>query len=181
MRQVETDAQQPILIKKGPQTVEDAINNLYAFSDAARRPQRGTARQDGTPPPSFPALPKCYGWMRVKRDTLFELDPPVWEQVNEDVDWRWAIVYEFVPATPQDLAVGPAHLDFFYAVSFTLEPYKPDNWHGGRLVDHDDICSPFTYGWSRHSIYHREAETWSWTRECVLGRINCGVRPKRLG
>ncbi|KLU92597.1 hypothetical protein MAPG_11542 [Magnaporthiopsis poae ATCC 64411] len=179
MRRVETDPERTILVKEGPQTVEDAINNLYAFSDAGRH---GTARQDGTltPPPPFPALPECYGWMRVKRDTLSELGPPVWEQVNEDVDWHWAIVYEFVPPTPQDLGVGQAHLDFFYALGFALDPYKPDNWHGGRLVDYNDICPPFTRGWSRHSVCRCEAEEWFWTRECGLYRIDRGVQTRRL-
>ncbi|EJT69370.1 hypothetical protein GGTG_12989 [Gaeumannomyces tritici R3-111a-1] len=89
----------PVAVKirdpKGPQTFEGAVSNFYAFyafSDAPRRSQYGPAGQDAKPPPPFPALPGCYGWMRVKRGSFLKLKPPVWEcgEANEDVDWHCA-------------------------------------------------------------------------------------------
>jgi len=177
-----TNPEQPILIKEGPKTLRDATDNFYAFSDTARQ-SHAPACRDGTPPPTFPTLPECYGWMRVKRDALPELDPPVcWKKVDEDFDWHWAIVYEFVPRASQDIVVGQAHLDFFHAIGFALEPYKPGNWHGGRLIDFNDLCSPFSEDWKRTAVYCREAEKWFWTRECVQGGTKGrDIRPKRSG
>lgn len=97
------DPEHPILIRKGPKTYEDAVDNLYAFSDDARHSPR---IEDGMPPPPFPPLPECYGWMRVKRHELPKLEPPIWEEVDEHVDWHWALIYELVPRAKQDLAIG---------------------------------------------------------------------------
>lgn len=120
--------------------------------------------------------------MRVKRDALPELDPPVWKTVNEDLDWHCVIVYEFVPGASPDIVVGQAHLDFFYAIGFALEAYKPDNWHGGSLIDFNDLSSPFSTDWKGTAVLRREAEKWFWTRECVRGRIKTrSIRPERLG
>ncbi|KAK3939768.1 hypothetical protein QBC46DRAFT_408948 [Diplogelasinospora grovesii] len=105
--------------------------------------------------------------MRVKRNKLPVLDPPVWEEVDQDFDWQWAIVYEFVQGTKQDMKVAQTHLDFFYATGFAMEAFKQDNWHGGRLIDMNDVCSPFAKGWYPTGIRPRVAETWFWTLEFV--------------
>jgi len=98
-------------------------------------------------------LPSIARMLRVdesQRDALPELDLPVCgKKVDEDFDWHCAIVYEFVSRASQDIVVGQAHLDFFYAIGFALEPYKPDNWQGGRLINFNDLCSP-----------HHLARTW---------------------
>lgn len=72
-------------------------------------------------------------------------------------------MHELVPGAPQDLAVGQAHLDFFYAMGFAMQGYNPDNWRGGRLVDMNDVSAPFTTGWRRPSIIPRDAKEWFWT------------------
>ena len=72
-------------------------------------------------------------------------------------------MYEPVPGAPQDFAVGQAHLDFFYAMAFAMEAYKPDNWRGGRLVDFNDVSAPFSKGWRRSAIVLRDAGVWFWT------------------
>jgi hypothetical protein len=119
---------------------------LLAFSDDCR--QQPTKHGVTAPPPSFPPVTACHGWMTVRRDTLPRIDPRIWREVDEQVDWHWAIVYDFIPAELEDVAVRQAHLDFFYAVGFTLEAYKFDNWRAGRLVDFGDVCSPLTRGWT---------------------------------
>lgn len=162
------DPKHPILIRRGPKTYEDAVDNLYAFSDDARHSPH---IEDGMPPPPFLPLPECYGWMRVKRHELPKLEPPIWEEVDEHVDWHWAIIYELVPRAKQDLAVGQSHLDFFYEVGLVLEAYKPDNWHGGRLLDYNDICSVFSRGWRRTAVRSYNAEKWSWTLDCTEATI----------
>ncbi|KAK3309283.1 uncharacterized protein B0T15DRAFT_376043, partial [Chaetomium strumarium] len=157
----------PIGPMRKPKTAGDVVANLRSFSDEARRSPPST---DSTPPPDdsiplppFPPLPACYGWTAVPRDETPYLNPPVSDLVDWEVDWHWAIVYELVPGAPQDIQVGQAHLDFFYAVGFAMEAYKPDNWRGGRLVDFNDVCSPFTIGWTRTAVVPRDAQTWFWT------------------
>ncbi|KAH9909791.1 hypothetical protein F4778DRAFT_789104 [Xylariomycetidae sp. FL2044] len=171
LRWVMSDMQANAAVKivEGPKTSRDAFRNLHAFSDEGRQSPRTSTRHQLTGPPPFPPLPACYGWMKIPRESLPRLDRPVWKEVDDDLDWHWAIVYELVPGATQDLAVGQMHLDFFYAIGFAMEAYKPDNWHGGRLVDLNDICSPFCRGWRAGSVYPREATTWFWTLDYTRG------------
>ncbi|KAI0862613.1 hypothetical protein F4860DRAFT_106724 [Xylaria cubensis] len=159
-----------VKIRQGPKSHKSAVRNLYSFSNEGRQSFQTSGRQDLADPPPFPPLPACYGWMQVQQDQLPWLDPPVWHEVD-DLDWRWAIVYEFVPKTTQDLVIAQLHLDFFYAIGFALEAYKPDNWHGGKLIDFNDICSPFSVGWSATVVRQRRASEWFWTLDFVQGLI----------
>lgn len=134
--------------------------------------------------PPVPALTECYGWTTVRRDAIPRVSPPVSDYVDADIDWHWALVYELVPGAPQDLAVGQAHLDFFYAMGFAMEAYKPDNWRGGRLVDFNDVSAPFSTGWRRSAIVSRDAGVWFWTlgfedERRVERRIVTGSRARR--
>ena len=118
--------EQSIIVKKGPKSRKDAVNNMLAFSNETRQsPQEGIA--DGliisTP---FPPLPSCYGWLRISQDELPRLDPPTRLERYEHLGCHWAIVYEYVPEKEQNLAIGQNHLDFFYTIGFALEAYKPD-------------------------------------------------------
>ncbi|KAK5637586.1 hypothetical protein RRF57_013301 [Xylaria bambusicola] len=124
---IETNLEQCVKIRKGPKTYKDAVRNLYSFSDESRRSSQPSTRQDLTDPLPFPPLPTCYGWMQIQRDQLPLLDPPVWHEVDGSLGWHWAIVFELVPGAPQDLNIGQFHLEFFYAIGFALEAYKPDN------------------------------------------------------
>lgn len=83
------------------------------------------------------------------------LKPDAWKKVDEHLDWHWATIYELVPRAKQDLAVGQQHLD---AIGFVLEPFKPDNWHGRRLIDLNDICSSFTRAWRGTAVRSYEAK-----------------------
>ncbi len=113
MAQAEADPEQTIVVRRDPKTYKDAIYNLHACSDEARRSLKTPdASRDRIPPPPFPSLPTCHGWMRIKRDDLPRLDQPVWAEVDADLDWQWALVYDFVPGAKQDVAVAQTHLDF---------------------------------------------------------------------
>lgn len=92
-------------------------------------------------------------------------------KLDEHFDWHWALVYELVPRARPDIAVGQKHLTFFNAIGLALEQYKPDNWHGCRLVDYNDISSPFSKGWQRTAVRHRKAETWFSTLEPVQDSV----------
>ncbi|KAH6972620.1 hypothetical protein EDB80DRAFT_743580 [Ilyonectria destructans] len=153
---VAAGANRTITVKKGPETAAEAIENLRAFSDEARQSSETRAKRPDRVPP-FPSLPKCYGWTTVRRDELLPI-PVV--GVVDDVDWHWAIIYEFVPRTKQDTNIGQCHLDFFHAIGFALGPYKCDNWHGGRLIDLNDIRTPYGIGWTKSLVRHRDAEKW---------------------
>ncbi|KAJ8126183.1 hypothetical protein O1611_g7455 [Lasiodiplodia mahajangana] len=139
MSNTETNPDQFVKIRKGPKTFRDAIRNLYSFSDEGRQSLKTSTRQDLTDPPPFPPLPICYGWMRIQRDRVPRLDPPVRHEVDDSLDWHWALVYEFVPGAKQDLVIGQLHLDFFYAIGFALEAYKPDNWQAGTLQEYASV------------------------------------------
>ncbi|KAI1496321.1 hypothetical protein F5X99DRAFT_422225 [Biscogniauxia marginata] len=166
MSQAESDPGQSVNIKYGPRTGQDAMRNLKAFSDEERCSSRGPDDPNLTEPPPFPPFPRCYGWMKIEKNQLPLLDPPV-REAEDDSSWYWAIIYELIPSTGQDITVGQGFLDFCYAVGFALEFFKPDNWRGGRLVDLNDICSPLSQGWRIKSVRYREAAKWFWTLDLV--------------
>ena len=171
------DSSQPIAIKNGPSTAVDAVKNLYAFSDEGRRSSpKTTIPHNSIQPVRFPPLPACYGWTIVRQDELPLLHPPVYEEVDERFDWHWAIIYEVVPKTAQNTEIGQSHLDFFYAMGFALEAYKPDNWHGGRLIDFNDICSPLSQGWCKTAVRARDAKVWFWTLDVVQAPVRKIIR-----
>ncbi|KAI1439169.1 hypothetical protein GGR50DRAFT_690523 [Xylaria sp. CBS 124048] len=159
----ETNPEQSVKVEKGPKRYNSALRNLYSFSDEGRRSSRMSTRRELTDAPPFPPLPTCYGWMKVKRSRVPQLYPPLRREMDYNLNWHWALVYELVPGATQDLAIGQLHLDFFHAVGFDMHPYKPDNWHGGRLVDYTDICSPLNTCWSAGKVRQREAKEWFWT------------------
>ncbi|KAJ9155214.1 hypothetical protein NKR23_g2126 [Pleurostoma richardsiae] len=167
MEDAKADPAQNIMITKMPASRAHAINNLRAFSDEARRSPAMAMGRQSIPLPSFPPLPACYGWTKVARNELPLLDPPLLEEVDEGFDWHWAIIYEFVPKHAHDPEVGQRHLDFFYATGFALQPYWPDNWRGGRLVDFNDACSPFSKGWRKTAVRPRDAAKWFQTSDNV--------------
>lgn len=164
------DLDRPLPILRRPKTLADIVANLRGFSDETRdSPAIPPLPEDPIRMPDFPPLPACYGWTTVHQDKIPHLIPAASDYVDDELDWHWAIVYELVPGAPQDLAVGQAHLDFFYAMRFAVQGYNPENWHGGRLIDMNDVSAPFTTGWRRPSITPRDAKTWFWTLDFENG------------
>lgn len=162
------NSNETIRIKRGPQTVNDALHNIRAFSDEYRRLEESQASEDYTNPPPFPPLPRCYGWTKVSFSAIplrrmrafLEFHP-------DDKGDLYAIIYEFVPPKEQDRSVAQVHLDFFYAVGFQVHPYKLDNWHGGRLIDQSDIWSVYQRAaWNGKYNQHKDAKVWMWTLSC---------------
>ncbi|KAG7287027.1 hypothetical protein NEMBOFW57_006527 [Staphylotrichum longicolle] len=158
------DDERPLPILRRPKTLADVVANLRGFSDEVRdSPVIPPLPEDPIRMPDFPPLPACYGWTTVHRDEIPHLVPAASDHVDGELGWHWAIVYELVPGAPQDLAVGQAHLDFFYAMGFAMQGYNPDNWRGGRLIDMNDLSASFSTGWRRPSIIPRDAKEWFWT------------------
>ncbi|KAK3689230.1 hypothetical protein B0T22DRAFT_536202 [Podospora appendiculata] len=136
------DADRPLPILRRPKTSHDIAANLRGFSDEARDSPLSTRLPDDPIP-----------------------IPPS-RTMSTRTDWHWALVYELVPGAPQDLAVGQAHLDFFYAMAFAIEAHKPDNWRGGRLVGFSDVSAPFSTGWRRSAIVLRDVGVWFSNEGC---------------
>ena len=158
------------MIKHDPETVQDALKNIRAFSDEHRRTKSEInpgAVKDPTlsPPPPFPPLPRCYGWTKLAADEIKLLPPWMSGDLHPDeLGNVFGIIYEYVPPKMQDLDIGQVHLDFFRAVGFVVHAFKPDNWHGGRLVDMSDVWSVFNREWiARNEPKKRPASEWFWT------------------
>lgn len=172
LKKTEDDPNQSILLQKDPRTRSDAVRNLRAFSEEARlSPEKP---YNARPPPPFPPLTACYGWMKMERRKVPDVSPPVGPPpgtaMDEAFDWSWVLVYEFVPAAKQDLAIGQLHLDFFFWGGFAIEPYKFENWRGGRLVDFCELstCLPFRgLQWNKYGWLPLVAETWFTYLECT--------------
>lgn len=168
---VDEDTSQRILINHGPETIRGALMNIRAFSDESRCTESQVnpgAVEDSTlsPPPPFPPLPRCYGWTKLTADEIKLL--PSWLSRDlhpDELGNVFGIVYEYIPPEMQDLDIGQIHLDFFHAVGFVVHPYKPDNWHGGRLVDISDVWSVFSRDWDGGFMRKRDAKEWFWTRD----------------
>jgi hypothetical protein len=171
MSSVDSGTKERILIDHGPQTVQGALMNIRAFSDEFRQRESQINRDadEGLnlrPPPPFPALPICYGWTKLSLDEIKLL--PSWLSRDLHPDGSgcvFGIIYEYIPAQMQDLDIGQVHLDFFYAVGFIVHPYRPDDWHGGRLIDISDVWSVFGRSWDGRDVVRRDAKEWFWTRD----------------
>ncbi len=155
---MESDNGRKVRIKYGPTSAEEARANLCAFSDEACQ----AAQQDESRvlPPEFPRVPKCFGWMKIREKEIPRVNPPVEKATDSELGWRWALVYEYVPQTDQDITTIQQHLDFFFAVGFDMAPWNPYNWHGGRLVDMNDVCSAFNKNWKQRRVCKRDARHW---------------------
>jgi hypothetical protein len=44
-------------------------------------------------------------------------------EVDNSLDWCWAVVYGIVPGATEDLVIAWAHLDFFYAIMVYLKSH----------------------------------------------------------
>ncbi|KAI1823414.1 hypothetical protein F4861DRAFT_549768 [Xylaria intraflava] len=112
-----------IKINKAPQTRKNACYNLYLLSDQGRR-HPATDWGPTDPPrddlPPFPPLPTCYGWMKLPHRRLPRLS-------------RWTSMPMEVNEPDWYLLLGDC-------------PFRPHNWHGGRLIDMNDISIPFPKG-----------------------------------
>ncbi|KAI1504588.1 hypothetical protein F5X99DRAFT_19540 [Biscogniauxia marginata] len=155
MSEVEQDPKQTVAIKYRPRTRRHAQAMIKAFSEEERYvPRTSTPNSNGLAP--FPPFPTCHGWLKLEKSQLPRLHPPV-RKKTDDIGWHWAIVYEYVASTTQDPSIAQTFFDFFYAIGFGLEPFRADNWRGGRLVDMNDIRSPFCSAWRPEVVRHYKA------------------------
>jgi hypothetical protein len=134
----------PISVNANPKTVEDAVDNLRAFSDEGRASPQ--TFEDAAQITTFPPITRCYGWLRIDSNKLprrfhkyRQLQRP---RGYREVGVHYAMVYEYVPNTGEhDADVIQAHFDFFYLAGFAVHELKHDNWLQGKLVDFCDLAS----------------------------------------
>lgn len=160
-----------IYLHPEPKTREDAIGNLYAFSDEGRRTQEFRDIPGAVQYTSIPRLRECYGWTKIRGRELHnlprDLRPPsvVIDEVSREIrrtEEYYAIVYEFFPEEqrPLDMAIVQYQLDFYWRAGFCLAIYlKPENWkHPGVLIDMADLICPWHAGWFPSNYVRRAAK-----------------------
>ena len=139
----------PIRVHANPQTQNEALNNLYAFSDEGRLAQCYPDNSKTVSIMSMPRTKKCLGWLRLSGDMLrrlpSELRAPsfkiskVQRSISSDKDYI-ALVYEYVKEGENDEAVVEDVDRFFWLAGFghTISP-SAKNWKSGVLIDLADI------------------------------------------
>lgn len=151
-----------------PKTKEDAIDNLFAFSDEGRR-EPVPEGSEILPVPRIPRMRECYGWLKISGQVLLNLDsmrPPVLtisKERREILPGKEyiAVVYEYVDEGTNDPGVVQEVLDFLWLAGFCygLSPAER-NWKRGMLVDLADIVHPGGFGWGKE-IYRRRTAAWA--------------------
>ncbi|KAK6846024.1 hypothetical protein PG987_001212 [Apiospora arundinis] len=149
-----------IQVKAKLETEEDVKRNIQAFCSQPSPPE-STSESTNTGDEyvtitDLLSLPRCYGWTTIKRESLEKLpDFHMDEYVDPDVDFHYALVYDYKPKRKTLDASMQDHLDFFYYAGFTLRPYREENWRAGTLVDMNDVASPFGPWWEWDEFRHQ--------------------------
>lgn len=158
----------PIRVKAKPQTQDDALNNLFAFSDEGRLAQSDTGSAETVPIVSMPRTRKCFGWLRLSGDMLcrlpLDLKAPsftiskIQRSMSSNMNYI-ALVYEYIEEGENEKAVVEYVDRFFWVAGFghTISP-SAQNWKEGVLVDLADIVHIGGYGWKKELYKPRTAD-----------------------
>ncbi|KAK3945400.1 hypothetical protein QBC46DRAFT_372129 [Diplogelasinospora grovesii] len=150
----------PIRVNENPKEKQDALANLFSFSDEAR--QDGVQHAKGSSlreMPPFPRMAKCYGWLDFDRQEFRKMPQRIQvDRVHIGRDIRKfsekdnsyiAIVYEYIEDGPNDPATVNEVSTFLWLAGFNYgASQRAENWKQGILVDHSDIVHPDGCGWS---------------------------------
>ncbi|OAA37387.1 hypothetical protein NOR_07086 [Metarhizium rileyi] len=166
----------PILLNPEPESKQDALANLLAFSNEARQHNMGKQSHNLLSIDEIGKIPRvrqCHGWLKVTgkelrdhwvRSSCREFEPPpiLVDKVVRSIDNAevyTAVVYEFIEETHNDHDVVHSVLDFFWRAGFShAQSPKEENWKAGVLVDWSDIASPVSYGWKLTRYGKRDAK-----------------------
>ncbi|ATY60519.1 hypothetical protein A9K55_005862 [Cordyceps militaris] len=150
----------PILVYRHPFDWVEGHENMLAFSDEWRR--KGQPDCASTPLitiTSMPRIRKCYGWIKITGDTLYQL-PSLWRpprlkiektsrQMERHMEYT-ALVYEYVEEGENDAAVIEESLNFFRDAGFSHTRISlARNWKKSVLIDMSDIIFSGGFGWKR--------------------------------
>ncbi|KAM3543663.1 hypothetical protein ARSEF1564_003423 [Beauveria bassiana] len=158
----------PILVNPHPGNWKEGYDNMLAFSDEWRR--RGLLDDCASSPveivTSMPRMRKCYGWIKIKGETLYQL-PLLWRpphlriertsrQIQSDMEYT-ALVYEYVEEGENDEAAIEESLNFFRAAGFSHTRISlARNWKKSVLIDMSDIIYAGGFGWKCWNLTARK-------------------------
>lgn len=156
----------PIYINPEPTSREDAIANLFAFSEDGgpkgwRLGVGATAAANSDSlllVSSMPRQRKCFGWLKIRGDFLQNqkgMAPPtllaednIQRQIQPDQEY-FAIVYEYIPEADNDPVAVQSQLDFYWRTGFSFTPVaNANNWKNSVLVDLSELVCPWSLGWT---------------------------------
>ncbi|KAL8296302.1 hypothetical protein RB597_005648 [Gaeumannomyces tritici] len=177
-----------------PRDGVEAVENLYAFSQEARKKPRIPVDIDITcTVNSMPRTRKCFGWLKLSGEYFNEaaqrkVKPPILQVgkyrrgPTDAAREYFAIVYEYIEAEQGDddadfvdLIEIQASMEFLWTVGFEFyDTTILDNWKRSVLIDLSDIIFPLGYGRHRHRHYPANAKSLRKQGE-VIGN------PRRLG
>lgn len=167
---VEKVGSPPILINPNPKTEQDALQNLFMFSQEGR--EAGLSKIDFEPMviSRIPRIRECYGWVKINRSTLNTWPRNARPQsmiieklirtVSPDKD-HIAILYEYIDETENgnNSAVVEEVTDFLWRAGFGYTAASlARNWKNGVLIDYSDIVHVGGYGWHHKYYGSRKAD-----------------------
>ena len=147
-----------------PKSKQDAIDNLYSFSEEGRSYQH--EQPTTTIPSSQPRFRECYGWLTISGRDLYalprRLHPPDAfidrRKLSLSYEEYYAILYEYVPDGPIDYGLMQSQLNLLWLAGFcVVTPYE-DNWVGGLLIDLADLFYPWHSNWIDRRYKKHNAE-----------------------
>lgn len=148
----------PIVILDKPTTRDEAIWNLFAFSDEGRRKPLPRDDPKHISVTSIPQIRKCHGWLKISGQRLQDLGPElapprlVLDGIVREIKppyGYFGIVYEYIDSGKNDTCVVQEGMDFFWRTGFAFaRTLKEKNWERGVLVDMSEIICPWQLGWT---------------------------------
>lgn len=151
-----------------PESLQDAIKNLHAFSEEGRARQRYKGRQGAVQYNTVPPMRRCHGWTKIRTEQLAGLPRGLGapaltiNRVRRSLapGEYYAIIYDYVPdyGCPMVPHIVQAQLDLFRLAGFCMAPPRPVNWGGsGILLDMADLVCPWHLGWDLRLYGKRHA------------------------
>ncbi|POR32212.1 Uncharacterized protein TPAR_07593 [Tolypocladium paradoxum] len=153
------DRSTPIVVSANPETKDEALANLLAFSDEGSQMSAPAEGDEAEAISSTPRMTKCHGWLKLSGQVFLQMPPrmraptvqvdKITRNMSPDKEYI-AIVYEYV----DDVANHPRVVEevdrFLWLVGFShADSPAAKNWRSSVLVDHSDIVHPRGFGWSR--------------------------------
>ncbi|KAF5619782.1 hypothetical protein F52700_11610 [Fusarium sp. NRRL 52700] len=143
LQMLETAVQQattPIMVNASPRTKDEALANLYGFSNEGRQMNTSAQGAHLEEIVTIPRIRKCYGWIEVSghilQDLPKDLRPPVLQ-----------LVYEYVEEGENHPDVVEQVDKFLWLAGFSHSSSPAArNWKSGVLVDLSDIIHAGGYG-----------------------------------
>lgn len=128
----------PIRVRAKPTDRNQALINLYAFSNEGRRDQLLRDISGCIEVSTMPRTRRCFGWLKISGREVggdkYSRPMVMVEKLRREIDLDQeytAIVYEFIPKGENNPDTVQSTIDFFWRAGFDC--FQTTRWRTGRV------------------------------------------------